>query len=56
MNAIDNFRMDKNTLSVIGLSDGSDEREYWQAKTPQERLEAVELMRLFALMFAMSGV
>ena len=45
MNAIDNFRMDKNTLSVIGLSDGSDEREYWQAKTPQERLEAVELMR-----------
>ena len=45
MNAIDNFRMDKNALSVIGLSDGSDEREYWQAKTPQERLAAVELMR-----------
>lgn len=45
MNAIDNFKMDKNALSVIGLSDESDEREYWQAKTPQERLEAVELMR-----------
>ena len=37
--------MDKSVLSVIALSDESDEKEYWQAKTPQERLEAVELMR-----------
>ena len=37
--------MDKSVLSVIALSDESNEKEYWQAKTPQERLEAVELMR-----------
>ena len=37
--------MDKSTLSVISLSEESDEKEYWHAKTPRERLEAVELMR-----------
>ena len=45
MNAIDNFKMDKDALSVISLFDESDEKEYWHAKTPQERLAAVELMR-----------
>ena len=45
MNAINNFKIDKNVLSVVSLSEESDEKEYWQAKTPQERLEAVELMR-----------
>ena len=37
--------MDKSTLSVVSLFEGSDEKEYWRTKTPQERLEAVELMR-----------
>ena len=45
MNATDNFKMDKDALSVISLSDESDDKEYWHAKTPQERLAAVELMR-----------
>ena len=45
MNAINNFKIDKNVLSVVSLSEESDEKEYWQAKTPQERLAAVELMR-----------
>ncbi len=45
MNAINNFKIDKNVLSVVSLSDESDEKEYWHAKTPQERLAAVELMR-----------
>ena len=42
---IDSFKMDKDVLSVISLSEESDEREYWHSKTPHERLEAVELMR-----------
>ncbi len=45
MNTIDTFKIDKGALSVISLSEESDDKEYWHAKTPQERLEAVELMR-----------
>ena len=45
MNAIETFKMDKSVLSVTSLSEESDEKAYWQTKTPHERLEAVELMR-----------
>ena len=45
MNTIDPFKMNKSVLSVVALSEVSDEKEYWHAKTPQERLAAVELMR-----------
>ena len=45
MNAIETFKMDKSVLSVRSLSEESDEKTYWQTKTPHERLEAVELMR-----------
>ena len=45
MNAIETFKMDKSVLSVTSLSEESDEKAYWHAKTPHERLEAVELMR-----------
>ena len=45
MNTIDTFKINKGALSVISLSEESDDKEYWHAKTPQERLEAVELMR-----------
>ena len=45
MNAIETFKMDKSTLSVTSFSEESDEKAYWHAKTPHERLEAVELMR-----------
>ncbi len=45
MNTIDTFKVDKGALSVISLSEESDDKEYWHSKTPQERLEAVELMR-----------
>ncbi len=37
--------MDKSVFSIVSLSEESDDKEYWHAKTPQERLEAVELMR-----------
>ena len=46
MNAMDTFKMDKSVLSVTPLSEESDEKAYWHSKTPHERLEAVELMRL----------
>ena len=39
------FKMDKSALSVTSLSEESDEKAYWHAKTPHERLKAVELMR-----------
>ncbi len=45
MNTIDTLKINKGALSVISLSEESDDKEYWHAKTPQERLEAVELMR-----------
>lgn len=45
MDTIDTFKIDKGALSVISLSEESDDKEYWRTKTPQERLEAVELMR-----------
>lgn len=45
LNAIETFKMDKSVLSVTSLSEESDEKAYWQTKTPHERLEAVELMR-----------
>ena len=45
MNAIDALKMDKSSLSVASTSEESEDKEYWHAKTPQERLQAVELMR-----------
>jgi hypothetical protein len=38
-------KLDKTALSVASLEDGTDEIAYWQQKTPQERLAALELMR-----------
>lgn len=38
-------KMDKSAFSVVSLYEPSDEKEYWLSKTPQERLEAMELMR-----------
>lgn len=45
MNAISEVRMDKTAFSIVSLTDESDEKEYWQARTPQERLETVEMLR-----------
>jgi len=38
-------KMDKSALTVASLTEPSDERRYWLAKSPAERLEAVEIMR-----------
>ena len=45
MKAVNTYKMDKSALSVTSILEESDDKEYWRAKTPQERLEAVELMR-----------
>ena len=37
--------MDKTALGVGKLGDDSEERAYWKSKTPQERLEALEILR-----------
>lgn len=45
MNAISKVKMDKTAFSVVSLTDESDDKEYWQTCTPQQRLETVELLR-----------
>lgn len=47
MRAIDTFKMDKARFSVLSSFEKADEADktYWHSKTPQERLEALELMR-----------
>ena len=42
---VNQARMDRTTLSFGWLGDDSGDREYWLSRTPQERLEAVELLR-----------
>jgi hypothetical protein len=39
------IKLDKTAFSVVSLFDESDEQAYWQAKTPHERLQAMELIR-----------
>jgi hypothetical protein len=38
------FKVDRTVLTVTSLHE-SDEKEYWLSKTPEERLQALELMR-----------
>ena len=47
MRAINTFSVAKETFSVLSSFEEADEADkaYWHSKTPQERLEALELMR-----------
>ena len=45
MALIDEVRMDKSLFSVVTTDTPSDAKEYWQTKTVQERLAALELIR-----------
>ena len=46
MNLIDSLRMDKTAFSITSLSaQNEEEKRYWLAKTPFERMEAIEVMR-----------
>lgn len=37
--------MDKSVIEIVALTDESDEKAFWQSKTPAERLAALEFMR-----------
>jgi hypothetical protein len=39
------LKIDKNAISIASLEDETDEKAYWLSKTPQERMEAIEVMR-----------
>lgn len=47
MRAIDAFKMAKEKFSVLSSFEEAEaaDKAYWHSKTPQERLEALELMR-----------
>jgi hypothetical protein len=45
MDSFDFPKVRRDVFKVTSLFDQSDEKEYWLSKTPEERLEAVELMR-----------
>ena len=38
-------KVDRSYFEISQLTDISDETTFWQSKTPQERLEAIEIMR-----------
>lgn len=38
-------KLDRTAFKVASLTEPSGEKEYWQAKSPEERLAAVEIMR-----------
>jgi hypothetical protein len=44
--ALDSFRMDKTIFSVGSLGDASDDRAFWRSKSPDERLAALEFLRM----------
>lgn len=45
MSRLDDLRIDRTAFSIGSLHEQGDDRKYWFARTPQERLAAVEIMR-----------
>ena len=39
------LKVDRSAFSVSSLTDVSDEKAYWLARTPEERLKQVEILR-----------
>ncbi|MEK7274379.1 MAG: hypothetical protein AAB110_03900 [Candidatus Desantisbacteria bacterium] len=40
-----NIKIDKRFFSVVSLSDQSDDKDYWFAKDPIERMRHIEVLR-----------
>jgi len=40
-----NLKIDRKAFSVAALTDDSDKKAYWLARTPYERLKQVEILR-----------
>jgi hypothetical protein len=45
MDELDALKIDKTSFSIISLSVPSDDKGYWLAQSPYERLRAVETLR-----------
>ncbi|MGA2738291.1 MAG: hypothetical protein ABSG65_12690 [Bryobacteraceae bacterium] len=45
MNAVDQVRLDRSVFEVGSLDDEDHDKAYWQTKSPQDRMEALELLR-----------
>jgi len=45
MKSSDHLKVNKNSFTVSSLSAPSDNKDYWFARTPYERLQAVEALR-----------
>jgi hypothetical protein len=48
MSLLNDIRLDKTAIQFGTLDDEGDDRAFWQAKSMEERLEALELMRQIA--------
>ncbi|MGA2136208.1 MAG: hypothetical protein ABSH50_28285 [Bryobacteraceae bacterium] len=45
MSAVNDARLDRSKYEVGSLDDECPDKAYWQAKSPQERMAALELLR-----------
>jgi hypothetical protein len=45
MTMVNSLKLDKTSLTVSSLAGSSDDKVYWCAKSPYERLRAVEALR-----------
>ena len=45
MNVVETARIDRSALEIASIDDRESERRYWRAKSPEERMQALELMR-----------
>ena len=45
VNAVASARLDRSVFEIVTLDEDRSDREYWLAKSPAERMEALELMR-----------
>lgn len=42
------YRLDRSAFTVVPLKDQADEGAYWQSRTPEERMQALECLRRMA--------
>ena len=45
MNAVNSARVDRSAYEVASLDEDRSEKAHWASKSPQERMEALELLR-----------
>lgn len=45
MNTVASARLDRSVFEIVPLDEDRSDREYWLARSPRERMEALELAR-----------